>query len=151
MGLDQYASARKGEPVQRETTYDVMLDDGTEEERIEYYNEWEDQYEITTWRKHPHLQGFMEQLWIDKGCPGLDPERAGSMFGSDFNCVDLELTLEDINTFEEGLDSVGLPETTGFFFGEDADEHYAEQDREFIVAARNAIKDGYTVVYSSWW
>jgi len=93
----------------------------------------------------------MEELWIEKGTPGLKPSDTGSMFGSDFNCVDLELTLEDINTFEEGLDSVGLPETTGFFFGEDADEHYAEQDREFIVAARNAIKDGYTVVYSSWW
>jgi hypothetical protein len=32
-----------------------------------------------------------------------------------------------------------------------ADEHYAEQDREFIVQARAAIKQGYTVIYSSWW
>jgi hypothetical protein len=151
MGLDQYASARKGEPVQRETTYDVMLDDGTEEERIEYYNEWEDQYEITTWRKHPHLQGFMEQLWIDKGCPGLDPARAGSMFGSDFNCVDLVLTLGDIDSLEEHVKGESLPETEGFFFGDDASEYYREDDLEFCNNARKAIADGYTVIYSSWW
>ena len=72
-------------------------------------------------------------------------------FGSDFNCVDLELTVKDIDTLEESLDGVGLPETTGFFFGDDADDYYAEQDRDFILSARNAIKDGYTVVYSSWW
>jgi len=135
MGLDQYANARKGEQT--------INEDG--------YKEWEDSYELAYWRKHPNLQGFMEELWIGKGTPGLDPKAAGSMFGSDFNCVDLELTLEDIDTLEKSLDSVGLPETTGFFFGDDADEHYAELDREFIVAARNAIKDGYTVVYSSWW
>ena len=135
MGLDQYATARKGEATTDE--------DG--------YKAWGDSYELAYWRKHPNLQGFMEELWIEKGTPGLKEEQKGSMFESDFNCVDLELTLEDINTFEEGLDSVGLPETTGFFFGDDADEYYVEQDREFIVAARNAIKDGYTVVYSSWW
>ena len=43
------------------------------------------------------------------------------------------------------------PETIGFFFGSNADDHYAEADREFIVQARAAIKQGYTVVYSSWW
>ena len=135
MGLDQYANARKGEPTTDE--------DG--------YKRWEDSYELAYWRKHPNLQGFMEELWIEKGTPGLDPKDVGSRFGSDFNCIDLELTPEDINTLEEGLDSVGLPETNGFFFGDDADEYYAELDREFIVAARNAIKNGYTVIYSSWW
>ena len=52
---------------------------------------------------------------------------------------------------EEALDENALPETVGFFFGENSEEHYAEQDREFIVNARAAIKQGYTVVYSSWW
>ncbi len=135
MGLDQYANARKGEP-----TVDA---DG--------YKQWSDSLELAYWRKHPNLQGFMENLWIEKGCPGLTKEQSGSMFGSDFNCVDLELTLEDIDTLEESLDKSELPETSGFFFGEDSDDHYAEQDREFILSARNAIKDGYTVVYSSWW
>ena len=55
------------------------------------------------------------------------------------------------NLDEESLDEEALPETAGFFFGSNADDHYAEADREFIVAARAAIKQGYTVVYSSWW
>ena len=135
MGLDQYATARKGNPT--------VDEDG--------YKQWEDSMELAYWRKHPNLQGFMEELWIEKGTPGLKASEQGSVFGSDFNCVDLELTSEDLDTLEEGLDSVGLPETTGFFFGDDADEHYKEQDREFILSARNAIEDGYTVVYSSWW
>ena len=35
--------------------------------------------------------------------------------------------------------------------GTDSSDYYAEADREFIVQARAAIKQGYTVVYSSWW
>ena len=136
MGLDQYANAHKGEQKKDE--------DG--------YTYYDDSIELGYWRKHPNLQGFMEELWIQKGKTNANPPSEGGMnFGSDFNCVDLELTVKDIDTLEESLDGVGLPETTGFFFGDDADDYYAEQDRDFILSARNAIKDGYTVVYSSWW
>jgi hypothetical protein len=123
MGLDQYATARKGEPVKDEDGY-VSYPDGME---------------LSYWRKHPSLQGWMEGLWIEKGNSG------------EFNCVDLELTLGDLDSMEEALDENALPETAGFFFGENSEEHYAEQDREFIRDARAAIKQGYTVVYSSWW
>ena len=81
----------------------------------------------------------MSNLYYEKG--GED----------EFNCVDLELTLEDLDALEEALDESALPETAGFFFGSNADDHYAEADREFIVQARAAIKQGYTVVYHSWW
>jgi hypothetical protein len=127
MGLDQYANARKGEPT-------------TDDEGYTYY---EDSMELAYWRKHPNLQGWMEELWHEKGCPNDG--------GDGFNCVDLELTLEDLDALEESLDDESLPETAGFFFGGNADDHYAEADREFIVQARAAIKQGYTVVYSSWW
>ena len=123
MGLDQYATARKGEPQQDAKGYT-------------YY---EDTMELAYWRKHPNLQGWMESLWHVKGNSG------------EFNCVDLELTLDDLDSLEKSLDNEALPETVGFFFGGDADDHYAEADREFIVAARAAIKQGYTVIYSSWW
>ena len=95
--------------------------------------------ELAYWRKHPNLQGWMESLWHVKGNSG------------EFNCVDLELTLDDLDSLEKSLDYEALPETAGFFFGENADDHYAETDREFIREARAAIKQGYTVVYSSWW
>ncbi len=123
MGLDQYATARKGEPQQD----------------AEGYTYYEDTMELAYWRKHPNLQGWMESLWHVKGNSG------------EFNCVDLELTLDDLDSLEKSLDNEALPETVGFFFGGDADDHYAEADREFIVAARAAIKQGYTVIYSSWW
>ena len=139
MGLDQYATARKGKPHKVPQTWTTTDADGNEEEVVEYYNEWEDSKELAYWRKHPNLQGWMEDLWIEKGNSG------------EFNCVDLELTLGDLEALEESLDNEALPETVGFFFGQNSDDHYAEQDREFIREARAAIKQGYTVVYSSWW
>ena len=123
MGLDQYATARRGEAK-------------TDDEGFTYY---EDSIELSYWRKHPNLQGWMEELYHEKG---------GSQ---EFNCVDLELTLADLEALEESLDEEALPETAGFFFGTDSSDHYAEQDREFIREARAAIKQGYTVVYNSWW
>jgi len=135
MGLDQYATARKGE---------VSTDE-------DGYKHWEDSYELAYWRKHPNLQGFMEDLWIEKGTPGLTEEQTGSMFGSDFNCVDLELGHYDLIKLEEAVKESELPETSGFFFGDDADEYYKEDTLEFVSKAQEAIDAGYTVVYSSWW
>ena len=139
MGLDQYATARKGEPRKVPQTWTTTDADGNEEEVVEYYNEWDDTIELAEWRKHPNLQGWMEELWYEKGGEG------------EFNCVELELTLEDLDALEATLDEEALPETAGFFFGNNADDHYAEADREFIVQARAAIKQGYKVIYSSWW
>ena len=123
MGLDQYANARRGEAK-------------TDDEGYTYY---EDSMELAYWRKHPNLQGWMQDLYYEKGGE------------EEFNCVDLELTLEDLDALEESLDEEALPETAGFFFGTDSSDYYAEADREFIVQARAAIKQGYTVIYSSWW
>ena len=123
MGLDQYATARRGEAK-------------TDDEGFTYY---EDSIELAYWRKHPNLQGWMQELYYEKGGD------------EDFNCVDLELDEEDLDSLEKSLDDSDLPETSGFFFGSNSDDHYAEADREFIREARAAIKQGYTVVYSSWW
>ena len=123
MGLDQYGVARKGEAK-------------TDEEGFTFY---EDEMELAYWRKHPNLQGWMEELYHEKGGE------------ESFNCVDVELTLEDLDALEQSLDESALPETVGFFFGTDSGDYYAEQDREFIREARSAIKQGYKVIYSSWW
>ena len=139
MGLDQYATARRGKPTKVENRFTVTLEDGTEKEEVEHYYEYEDSIELAYWRKHPNLQGWMEELYHEKGGDG------------EFNCVDLELTLGDLDALEEALDESALPETVGFFFGTDSGDYYAEQDREFIREARAAIKQGYTVVYNSWW
>ena len=114
MGLDQYA-------------YRVVAHDS------------ENRQEIAYWRKHPNLQGWMEELWREKGGEGV------------FNCEDVELTLDDLEQLEASIEGVELPPTGGFFFGNNADDYYREQDLAFIADAYSAIKSGYKVVYSSWW
>jgi hypothetical protein len=130
MGLDQYAGVR--------------LD--TKDE----YGNWNTE-ELAYWRKHPNLQGFMEDLWETKGRPNANKSSDENPFGSEFNCVDLELTIEDIDALEISVKGEELPETGGFFFGDCADEHYKDEDLEFCANARKALADGQTVVYSSWW
>ena len=134
MGLDQYAYAENGE----------------------------EQEEIAYWRKHNRLQGWMEQLWNDKGIPN-DPKEANP-FG-DFNCIPVEITLSDLEQLEAHIVDKKLPEPAGFFFGNDSydwldeneisfevgDYHYKETDLKFIEDARKAIEDGKKVYYNCWW
>ena len=123
MGLDQYAHA---------------IDNNGEKEELSY------------WRKHPNLQGFMENLWHEKGCPNK-PEEPNSLGMSDFNCVPVDLTYEDLDSLEKAVNSKELPQTIGFFFGDDSDADYLHEDLEFIEKARKALDSGKTVVYDSWW
>lgn len=129
MGLDQYAYARKGLP---ETDFG-----SPRVEKVSVIHK--DQLELAYWRKHPNLQGWMEELWKSKGGEGQ------------FNCVDVELTLDDLNRLEEAIDGEELPETRGFYFGTDSDDFYREGDLQFISEAREHIEIGYKIVYTSWW
>jgi len=75
----------------------------------------------------------------------------------EFNCVDLELTEEDINDLETAIEDRELPETGGFFFGNDSysdyegEYGYKETDVDFIKKARQILESGNRVVYSCWW
>jgi len=102
-----------------------------------YPNTDDKTHELMYWRKHPNLHGWMEKLYREKG----GEEEV-------FNCVELDLTPEDIDRLEKDLNS--LPTTTGFFFGE---SHYADRklDLQFIDNAREAFAEGATVHYNSWW
>ena len=123
MGLDQYARAVKGEPRKDEdgcVTYD-------------------DQISLGEWRKHPNLQGWMENLWLEKGGEGQ------------FNCVAVELNGDDLQRLRIDVDHRDLPSTQGFFFGSDSDEYYKEQDLTFVEEALELIEAGYKIEYSSWW
>ena len=101
--------------------------------------------DIAQWRKHPNLQGWMENLWRERGL-----SKTGEW--NEFNSgVFLELSLEDINRLEWEILEKNLPETEGFFFGDDADDEYKEEDLAFCKQARELIKEGKTIVYTSWW
>jgi hypothetical protein len=99
---------------------------------------------FASWRKHPSLQGWMENLWEEQDCPNDSED------GS-FNCVSLELDIIDIARLEEDIKSNSLPETEGLFFGDDSSDRYKEKDLKFIEDARKALNEGKVVVYNSWW
>jgi len=62
------------------------------------------------------------------------------------------LTLEDLDYLEKDLKNQLLPETTGFFFGNNPpDDESLEDDLKFISLAREAIEAGDAVYYDSWW
>ena len=116
--------------------------------------------ELMYWRKHPNLHGFMEELWESKDRPMPDPESGDVKENTkafvedgdfvDFNCIPLTLTMGDIEELEDCVRSNKLPHTTGFFFGESTEEQ-DEATLEFITKAKQALLDGYDVIYDSWW
>ena len=99
--------------------------------------------EIAYWRKHNRLQGWMDELWTKKGNEG------------EFNCQYLELTMEDILELEKTIKDKNLPETTGFFFGNDSYVDYEEYDMpndiKFIKRAKKELKAGKKIVYTCWY
>jgi len=122
MGLDQYAYvAAKAEAWQ----------DGNTPRELAY------------WRKHPNLQGWMENLWRSRNTdPSADPA---------FNGIELELTWADIDQLEDDIKNKRLPATSGFFFGTDSDDHYREDDLAFVRRARAELFLGLRVFYNSSW
>jgi len=136
MSLDQYAYARP--PRKR---------NGDDDEQI------------CDWRKHNRLQGWMEQLWNDKGRPNANEDN------EDFNCVELQLTESDLINLEDAIYNFELPEASGFFWGSDSyfwhDENdepfpeneywYKQHDLNFIEEARKMLDKGYRIYYSAWY
>jgi hypothetical protein len=122
MGLDMYALSTKAKP---ETDVDFSM------KNIE-------SNEIHYWRKHPNLHGWMQNLYDAKG-------GTSDTFNGD--CVVLDS--EDLDNLEQDIKDGNLPDTTGFFFGESDDGD--EDDLLFITNAREEIKNGKTVYYTSWW
>ena len=131
MGLDMYAYVAKKKDEMKEyyESYDYETDSGpvTKPREIAY------------WRKHPNLHGWMHKLWNERGHSG------------DFNGDELELTFEDLDRLEYVVKHKELPGTSGFFFGNDSDDHYRADDLEFIKQARSELTQGMRVFYNSSW
>ena len=95
--------------------------------------------ELHYWRKHPDLHAWMEKLYRSKR------GRAKA-----FNLVNLRLLPADLDELEASLRRTSLPKTSGLMFGQSVSSD-AFGDLLFLERARQAIRDGYTVYYSSWW
>ena len=107
--------------------------------------------EIASWRKHNRLHGWMESKWRELG-------NEGTFNSGAFLYLDLDL----LNQLEKAIKNNGLPATSGFFFGDDSykwdedgttkiKDRMKKEDLKFVKKAKQAIKDGYDVEYSSWW
>ena len=136
MGLDMYAYVAAKAGAQAEfnegATWDkekgAMVNPTVTEPR-----------EIAYWRKHPNLHGWMQRLWESKGNSG------------EFNGDELELTWDDLEQLEQDIRNKNLPDTSGFFFGNDADDHYREHDLKFVREAKAEAFLGLKVFYNSSW
>ena len=97
--------------------------------------------ELYYWRKHHDLHGWMEKLYRNKGGTAQS-----------FNCVPVRLNTCDLDALQFDLMNNTLPQTQGFFFGDNPpDDESLSEDLKFIQAARDAIADGDYVYYDSWW
>jgi hypothetical protein len=141
MGLDQYAYAgfKAG---QRYEFYETA----EKNDAGEWHSAVAKPRELSYWRKHPNLQGYMRWLWEQRGCPGSE-----NILDADFNGVELELTWQDIDNLEQVILNRELPETRGFFFGDNSDEYYRDHDLAFCREARAALFLGERVFYNSSW
>jgi hypothetical protein len=135
MGLDMYAYVATKPGQNDEYWESAQLDPETKE----YVSKVTKPRELAYWRKHPNLHGWMHRLWNQKG------------FKGDFNGDELELTREDLDVLEQDVIEGNLPGTSGFFFGDDADEYYQEDDLKFIREARAELFMGLRVFYNSSW
>jgi hypothetical protein len=150
MGLDMYAYVASRAGQQQEFYNTSEFNEATGEYGSATV---EAPREIAYWRKHPNLHGWMEQLWrtkrytvqVEDASQPVDPD------SDTFNGIELDLTWEDLERLELDVIAGSLPGTTGFFFGNDADEHYREQDLKFIRDARAELFCGLKVFYNSSW
>lgn len=102
--------------------------------------------EIAYWRKHNRLHGWFTNKWHELG---NDHE---------LNVTDFYLDDEILNELEEAVKNNKLPETEGFFFGDDSYkedkeelEKQKQEDLQFIAEARRILDEGGQVVYHAWY
>ena len=140
VGLDMYAYVAVKEGQQREFYESAVIDVDSGDVKNTTVTR---PRELAYWRKHPNLHGWMEQLWNSRN--------GGNCDGSTFNGIELELTYDDLEVLEQDVVTGTLPGTSGFFFGNDSDDHYRDQDLEFIRNARAELFMGLKVFYNSSW
>ena len=137
MGLDMYAYVATREGQQRDYYEGAEWNDDAKD----YVNTKVNKpREIAYWRKHPNLHGWMETLAEQK-----------KLKYDSFNGVEMELTAEDLDALERDVKKRQLPATSGFFFGNNSDQHYYDQDLAFVKAARTEMFMGLKVFYNSSW
>jgi hypothetical protein len=155
MGLDMYVFRTKHDidEVGTEPPADTVVDSSqflTAKGDLDWkaYDAAQKKVQVHYWRKHPDVHGWFFELWSKKG-----GKPASSHHGDNFNGGDwVRIDAEDLDALERDVKAGSLPHTEGFFFGESngSIEEQAE-DLEFIANAREDLKQGYKLFYTSSW
>jgi len=136
MGLDMYAYAAANEKQYGEYWDSCEFDPDSKEFVSATVSKPK---ELAYWRKHPNLHGWFHREWLDQGNTG------------DFNGDQLEIDWAMLERLNDAVINGDFPRTSGFFFGEGADDYYRNQDLEFIRQARAELFLGLRVFYNSSW
>jgi len=132
MGLDMYAFTVAADAA-GDNVVDLDINYGTD-------NEIEKE-ELFYWRKFNALHGWMEDLYRIKG---------GAK--ESFNCTTVRLDAVDLDRLEMDTGNNKLVPINGFFFGEQTlYPEDLESVADFIAKAREALAEGKTCWYDSWW
>ena len=104
--------------------------------------------EIAYWRKNYKLHSWFEAIWKsqqtieDKFLKALDNEYDG------FNCVELELTEEDIDRLSKLLyNKKGLPKSEFAAVNQNYNKRFRTVDKIFVGKAKEELKLGKKVIY----
>jgi len=120
---------------------------GRNRKQIDFKYNPSEEIEIITWRKHPYLHGWFDDLYAEKGGDAYNGDNLGG-----FNAGHtLEVTRKDLLELKVRVEGGILEPRTGFFWGNDACEHYKKQDLIAIEEALYYINCGYKIKYWAWW
>lgn len=129
MGLDMYAYTIEQDRVGEHEVSDTLPADFRIAQQA-------DDIDFAYWRNFNHLDDFMSDLYYDKG-----GEKA-------FNCELVRVELKDLDIIKEMLDY----EEYGIYpIDDETLNDHAEYTYDFINRAKEAINQGMTVWYGSWW
>mgnify|MGYP003118583002 CR=1 FL=1 len=118
---------------------------GRNRKQIDFKYNPSEEINIITWRKHPYLHGWFDDLYAEKGGDAYTNALGG------FNGHELQVTDQDFLELQTKVITGTLKQREGFFWGNNACQHYKERDLDCIDKAMDYIKKGYKIKYWAWW
>lgn len=102
--------------------------------------------EFGYYRKHYDLHDWMEKRWNNKGLNLSRDDDGINKSNVDFLCIPFELTENDLVDLRKWVMGLNYQVWLSGFANV---KEYRQRDLNLIKKARQAIKDGYTVLYFS--
>ena len=109
------------------------------------------------WRKHARLQKFMSKEYEKQNPDNKDKGSYNLGFNGDSKNPNVNITEELLDRLEKAIKSNYCEYFAhdGFFWGQQYQEasakDYEKQDKQYLKAARNALKKGVDIKYECSW